>query len=373
MSSDLRYLLDALCSVSIEVDAQEQSRELDWSRIPTAASLIVFEDRNGRAILIRAIGDPRAFIRRRLDPALNDEFPSTRTDFAAVTRRIRVLPTGIPSLAELLVPCAETVLDPPAAEATAARLSGCAVRCDPTARLPKFTTVALSSLWTGEHTISSHETLIGPFATPKLAQRWTETVIDLFDLCRYDHLLAQTPHATACVYKQMGKCPAPCDGSEPIESYRERFARASRFFGEHARAELARCTESMQAAADQLDFEGAAAIKQRADAIQVLRSGGPWEVGDLLDTRWTLSGCASKTNWVRTCSLDPTGLRILADRRSTPDESSEHEDRSIALVRGPIIWLMLDVLLDRLRKGLATGERLEVRPMSEHPQADVPS
>jgi len=373
MFSDLRHLLDALCTVSIEVDAPLQSGKLDWSRFPATAAMLIFEDRNGRPILIRAIGDPRAFIRRRLAPSPVDELQTTRTDFAAVTSRIRVLPTGLSALAELLVPCAETALDPAAAVATAGRLSGCAVRCDPTARLPKFSTVGLSSLWSGEHTISAHETLIGPFTTPKHAQRWTETVIDLFDLCRYDNLLAQTPHATACVYKQMGKCPAPCDGSEPIESYRERFVRASRFFGDEARSESDRCTRSMQAASERLDFEHAAAVKQRVNAIESLRSGGPWEVGDLLASRWMLSGSASKANWKRTCSLDPSGFRILADRRSTPDEPFHPQDRSAALIRGPIIWLMLDVLLDRLRKGLAAGERLEVRPMSNRPQADAPS
>jgi len=356
MPENHRHLLDTLCTVRLDIDPSGPSDAIEWTRLPAEAGLVLLEDENQRTILIRAIGDPRAFVRRRLDPQPGEDAPPSRIDFAAITRRVRVISTGHTLLAELLAPLAEVALDPPAARASAARLSGCVVCCDPTARLPSFTTVALSDLWCGEHRLSPHEVPLGPFATPKHARRWIETVIDLFDLCRYDHLLSQTPSATACVYKQMGKCPAPCDGSEPLESYRERFGRACRFYAQIAQDEHDRCTQAMRAASDQLNFERAASFKERCDAISSLNSGGPWEPGDVLATVWLLSGPTPKSGWIRNSSLSRDGLRVLADQTDNPEAHTPSQTAPPAAVQGTMAWFLLDVLLDCLRKGLASAE-----------------
>lgn len=353
MTGNHAPLLDTLATVSVQVDRTASDGGIDWTRIPAQPGLVLFEDENRKTILIRAIGDARAFVRRRLDPSAIPDEPSARTDFAAITRVVRIIPTGFTLLAELLVPLAEATLDPAAAELTARRLSGCLVCCDPTARLPMFSTVPLAQLWSGEHSTTPHEHLIGPFSTPKHAQRWTETVIDLFDLCRYDHLMAQTPNATACVYKQMGKCPAPCDGSEPIESYRQRFATACRFYGGALHDEIDRCQQEMQTSSDQLDFEQAADLKKRCDAITSLSSGGPWSVGEVLRGSWELTGSAPKSGWTRTATLGPAGLHLHADHRN--GHSPSHTVPP-PIATGRIAWLMLDVLLDRLRKGLLSDE-----------------
>jgi len=47
-----------------------------------------------------------------------------------------------------------------------------------------------------------------------------EIAEDAFDLCRYYNVLVEAPGARACAYKEMGKCPAPCDGSISMEQYR---------------------------------------------------------------------------------------------------------------------------------------------------------
>lgn len=370
MPHALRHLLDTLCTVSVEVDQQTLANPDNplWNDLPTSAGVVLFNDPHGRPLLIRAIGDPRAFVRRRLDPDQSDDTPTARTDYAAITKRIRVLPTGHTLLAELLASIAEAALDLDAAEATARRLSGCVVRCDPTARLPMFSVQSLADLWRGSVSIGPHDALIGPFAGPKRARRWTEMVIDLFDLCRYDHLLAQTPSATACVYKQMGKCPAPCDGSEPLESYRERFRSAALFYGPAARAELDRCTQRMQEAASQLRFEEAAALKDRIAAIGSLDTGGPWEVADPLSTDWRIRASASRTGWTRLSSLSATALTLHHDIRAAQDHDPPFPDppppASAQLVTGPITWLLLDVLLERLRSGLAAGEQVQQATIS---------
>jgi excinuclease UvrABC nuclease subunit len=59
----------------------------------------------------------------------------------------------------------------------------------------------------------------GPIAEKGQAQKLVETIEDLFDLCRYHHILQQSPNGLACPYKDMGKCPAPCDGSVSMQQY----------------------------------------------------------------------------------------------------------------------------------------------------------
>src|SRR5258708_1985842 len=66
--------------------------------------------------------------------------------------------------------------------------------------------------------------LVGPLEDKHAAARLIELVEDAFDLCRYYHILLQSPNAKACAYKEMGKCPAPCDGSISMDHYRTMIA-----------------------------------------------------------------------------------------------------------------------------------------------------
>ena len=69
----------------------------------------------------------------------------------------------------------------------------------------------------------------GPIRDRTAAGKLIDTVEDMFDLCRYHHILLQTPHGKACAYKEMGKCPAPCDGSVPLEWYHKQIRAAFRY------------------------------------------------------------------------------------------------------------------------------------------------
>jgi hypothetical protein len=106
----------------------------------------------------------------------------------------------------------------------------------------------------------------GPIAGKSSAGKLIETVIDLFDLCRYHHILVQAPQGKACAYKEMGKCPAPCDGSISMEWYHGQIDRAFRFItGESRRQWLGDTQAAMKTAAGNLQFEQAGKIKQRLE------------------------------------------------------------------------------------------------------------
>ncbi|HWE97328.1 MAG TPA: hypothetical protein VG269_25445 [Tepidisphaeraceae bacterium] len=114
--------------------------------------------------------------------------------------------------------------------------------------------------------------LIGPLEDKHAAARLIEIVEDAFDLCRYYQILTEAPHGSACAYKEMGKCPAPCDGSISIEQYRRVVEWSSRTVvdpAEHLREQ----TKRMQAAATELRFETAAKIKAYIEQMSQLGKG----------------------------------------------------------------------------------------------------
>ena len=67
--------------------------------------------------------------------------------------------------------------------------------------------------------LSRSGVIAGPLADKHAAARLIALVEDAFDLCRYYQILTEAPNGKACTYKEMGKCPAPCDGSISMEQY----------------------------------------------------------------------------------------------------------------------------------------------------------
>ena len=104
----------------------------------------------------------------------------------------------------------------------------------------------------------------GPIRDKTAAGKLIELVEDLFDLCRYHNILVQAPLGKACAYKEMGKCPAPCDGSVPLEWYYAAIKAAFGFITGNSRdAFFSAQQAAMTAAAGGQAFEKAQKIKQR--------------------------------------------------------------------------------------------------------------
>ncbi len=105
---------------------------------------------------------------------------------------------------------------------------------------------------------------LGPIRDKTSAGKLIDSLEDLFDLCRYHNILLQTPNGKPCAYKEMGKCPAPCDGSVPMTWYHEQLNHALAFLSGDSRiAWRAAQQTAMKTAAAQLQFEQAAKIKSR--------------------------------------------------------------------------------------------------------------
>jgi excinuclease UvrABC nuclease subunit len=131
------------------------------------------------------------------------------------------------------------------------------VHVDPAAAIPRFQAGKLLRGRPG--------TDIGPMATQADAVSLVELLQDAFDLCRYHHILEQTPHGQPCAYFEMGRCPAPCNGSILMTAYRASIEAALRFALGQREELYQRLTVEMREAAAARAFERAGMLKQRLD------------------------------------------------------------------------------------------------------------
>jgi hypothetical protein len=102
------------------------------------------------------------------------------------------------------------------------RWRGWFVHCNPDATFPQF----IKTSTPGTPPTGRQGVYLGPMADKHSAQRLIETLVTTFDLCRYQHILVQSPHGSACAYKEMGRCSAPCDGTVTIDHYHEQIRAA---------------------------------------------------------------------------------------------------------------------------------------------------
>ncbi|MBR6922226.1 MAG: UvrB/UvrC motif-containing protein, partial [Clostridia bacterium] len=75
-----------------------------------------------------------------------------------------------------------------------------------------------------------------------------------------------------CIYYQIGKCCAPCSGKVSADEYKELVKSAESILNGDISSEKERLTQQMQKAAEELNFELAANLRDRINALQALFS-----------------------------------------------------------------------------------------------------
>jgi DNA polymerase-3 subunit epsilon len=300
--------------------------EPDWLSLPARPGVAVFEGPDGGAILIATTADLRALARRRLGAVEQEEGQRPGVDHRAVTARVRAVEAGSSLEADWLYLHEGRLRMPGTHRAVSERWRAWFAHVDPGAEFPLWGKTNLSgvaaprSASTGVGEGTGAGVCNGPVGDKDAAGRLIEKTVDAFDLCRYPHLLVQAPRAAACAYKEMGRCPAPCDGSEPMGSYRERVMGAVRFLTEPAaRAEtVGGLTAAMQAAAGAMDFESAAAVKGRLDRLTALEGPGFGHLARLDEWRLVLVLPGVKPGSVRCLLLAGGRLGVLGEAAGDP-------------------------------------------------------
>ncbi|MEM7755058.1 MAG: hypothetical protein AAF297_05415 [Planctomycetota bacterium] len=232
--------------------------------LPARPGVVVLEG-GGRAVQVAVTGDLRAFVVGRLV-----ESGSGRADLFGVVDRVRACVLGSAFEADFAFLEWGRELTPESYRAATDRWRGWFLRLDPESDLPVWRKTNLS-----DAVGAAPGTLVGPMPTKDSASRYGRGLDSVFELCREPRLLAQRPDAVACSYKEMGRCPAPCDGSEPMTAYRLRVRQALEMAGMGAQAGVdaraAHAAEAMARASAALDFEQAATLKVLGEDLETLR------------------------------------------------------------------------------------------------------
>ena len=236
--------------------------------LPGGGGVYLLTDEEDRLIQLASAGDLRRALRGRLiDPPADDEQAQTpaarrKARLGEIVRRIRwrschsmfEVDWSYHRIARQLIPkdYLENVAFGPA----------WFLHVDAKATVPRFLV--------GKHLRPGPGLDLGPFAAQSGVNQFVQSLQDGFDLCRYEHILEQTPDGQPCAYFEMGRCPAPCDGSQPMDAYRRTVAEAVAFAVGPRQAVYDRLTDEMQAAAEDLAFERAGVIKQRRNRLQTV-------------------------------------------------------------------------------------------------------
>lgn len=257
------------------------------TRAPARWAVYLLSDGEGRAFQLLSVKNLRASLANRLCEHPADE--RTRSiPYREVVRRISWRRVDSQAEADWVYAQAARELFPVAHGKLIESWKAWYVTVDPEARFPRY-------LVTDHPQWELSRTTFGPMPTKGVAQKFVETIEDAFDLCRYYHILIQAPRGQACSYKQMGKCPAPCDGSISMEMYHQQIEQSIAAIGSEHVVEVEE--QRMQQAAEALQFELAGKIKTRLQRLRSLASGRMEQVRAIAQMRFVavLRGGKSKS------------------------------------------------------------------------------
>ncbi len=312
---------DVFLNASCAVPGPGES-EPDLGAMPTSRGVAVFEDASGRTSLVASAADLRSLVRRRLAGQGVGKTKDS-VDLRSVTSLVRCATVGSAFEADLVyLELVRHRLRHVYRSATD-RWRGWFVEVDAGARFPRFVKTSTASMAAegGAATPEGGEgrRRFGPLADKHAGARLVELLEDLFDLCRYHHILVRAPEGEACVYKEMGKCPAPCDGSETMASYRARVLEAAAFAGEPD-AWLARVEAEMAEASGALDFERAARLRTRLERASEVRG---WKFASMRELeRFRLCAIASseREEYARVFAIRAGRWAVLGDVRRDAED-----------------------------------------------------
>lgn len=155
--------------------------------------------------------------------------------------------------------------------------------------------------------------LIGPFLDRSAARRWAAMLDSEFELCRELAQLRRAPRGTACVYKQMGRCPAACDASEPLGAYLSRLEKAVALTVGVLATRRSELEAGIAEAAGTADFERAGALRDRLAVLPSEEDRAASLVGPIGSFSWIAAAPGIGRGRVRLAACGAWGWRPIAE------------------------------------------------------------
>lgn len=244
---------------------------------PAKWVVYLMSDADDRPVQLLCVKNLKYSLKRRLGGTEPTAGLSRRVDYRQLVRRVRWRRVDSAFEADWIYFEVARQVFPQSYQGMVGFRPAWFLHVDPDAPFPRYGKTIDLSPRTGE--------FLGPIEDKHAAGRLIEMVEDAFDLCRYYNVLTESPHGRACAYKEMGKCPAPCDGGISMEQYRRLVDYSLRALIDPA--EMVReQTRRMQSAAAELRFELAAKIKAYIDLLNQFGKGPFRYMSRLRDFAW---------------------------------------------------------------------------------------
>jgi len=299
--------------LSIQLDLPERPlTQTDLSSLPSKPGVLAIENKAGQTIFLAATSNLRKHAAAKLGLNELDATPSPRIRIdSRLARRLVAVRVGSRfeadwaylQLARRRLPLTyRTLLD---------RWQAWFVRCDPTDQFPQWIKTPHPELLTGSHAV-----IVGPIPDKHAAWRYIELLQSAFDLCRYQHILIQAPNGKACAYKEMGKCPAPCDGTVSLDYYREQINRSIAFACAPIEQYQAEVNHAMMTASEAHDFEQAIRLRGLLEAIKLATRRGFSMIRRLESLVIVSVQPSERKGWVRLFLIRGGWIAPLADIRA---------------------------------------------------------
>jgi excinuclease UvrABC nuclease subunit len=281
--------------------------------VPARWVIYLLADADDRPVQLLCVKNLRYSLRRRLGPGEESAGPSKRVNYRDIVRRIHWRRVDSAFEADWLYYEAARVIFPRTYAGMVGFRPAWFVHVNPEHNFPRYVKTI---------DLSKPGLLIGPLEDKHSAAGFIELAEDSFDLCRYYNVLVEAPGARACAYKEMGKCPAPCDGSIPMDQYRGMVEWSARSVVEPLPI-IRDHTRRMQQAAAELRFETAAKIKALVDRLSQLGKGSYRHVALLKDFRFLSLQHGPHDDTAKVFLITPGAIEDLACLVSEPQNPAD--------------------------------------------------
>jgi excinuclease UvrABC nuclease subunit len=222
---------------------------------PAKWAVYLFADANDQPVQLLCVKNLRYSLKRRLgiEKLAEETAPlSKKVDYREIVRKIHWRRVDSAFEADWVYHDIARQVFPQTYQGMVGFRPAWFIHIDPEAQFPRYTKTIRPAEKSGRY--------FGPVEDKHAAARLMELIEDAFDLCRYYNILVESPNGRACAYKEMGKCPAPCDGSISKEQYRRMIEWSAATLAD-PREMVRQQTERMQQASAELHFEIAAKIQ----------------------------------------------------------------------------------------------------------------
>jgi excinuclease UvrABC nuclease subunit len=273
-------------------------------QVPAKWAVYLFADAQERPLQLLCVKNLRASLKRRLQGEQTLAL-SKRVEYRQIVRRISWRRVDSAFEADWVYHDVAHRIFPDTYQGMVGFRPAWFVHVDPDAEFPRYTKTIHLGGKTGVY--------FGPVEDKHAAGRLIEIMEDAFDLCRYYNILVQAPDGRACAYKEMGKCPAPCDGSISMAQYHRMIDWSITTLFD-SRPMILEQTQRMQEAAADLRFETAAKIKAFINQLSQLTKGPFRHLRPLADFAYVSlqhgpkAGQAKLFLIVRGLIVEPAGL-----------------------------------------------------------------